>query len=168
MRNISAGLILFRRNNRGVEVLLAHPGGPFWKNRDEGAWTIPKGLLEPGEETLEGAKREFREETGLEPNGPYIELGSIRQKAGKVVHAWAMEGDADVSTLKSNIARLEWPRGSGRFINYPEVDRCDWFTPDEARRVMIQAQAELVTRLEQLLLGDGVGSRKATAAADGT
>jgi predicted NUDIX family NTP pyrophosphohydrolase len=149
--NVSAGILLFRQGKEGLEVFLGHPGGPFWRNRDDGAWTIPKGILEPGEEPFRCAVREFREETGIELSGPYVELGSIRQKAGKVVHAWAVEGDADEASITSNQARLEWPRGSGRWITYPEVDRCGWFSPEEARRKLIPAQAELVERLERLL-----------------
>jgi predicted NUDIX family NTP pyrophosphohydrolase len=150
----SAGLLLYRRVGTGIELFLARPGGPFWRNREEGVWTIPKGLVEAGEEPLAAAVREFREETGIEPVEPFLELGSIRQKAGKVVHAWAWEGDADASLAKSNLARVEWPRGSGRWITYPEVDRCAWYTPDEARRLLNPAQAELVGRLEGAL-GDG-------------
>lgn len=148
----SAGMLLFRRTaERGLEVLLAHPGGPFWKNRDAGAWTIPKGLVDEGESALDAARREFREETGIAPREPFLPLGEIRQKAGKRVHAWAWEGDADPATLTSNEMRTEWPRGSGRWITFPEVDRCAWFTPDDAREKMIAAQAEFVARLEALL-----------------
>lgn len=148
----SAGMVLFRRTEaRGLEVLLAHPGGPFWKNKDEGAWTIPKGLVDEGETPLAAAQREFREETGLQPREPFLPLGDIRQKAGKRVHAWAWEGDADPATVTSNVMRTEWPRGSGRMISFPEVDRCAWFTPAEARVKMNAAQAELIGRLEELL-----------------
>lgn len=148
----SAGMVLFRRTEaRGLEVFLAHPGGPFWKNKDEGAWTIPKGLVDEGETPLDGAQREFREETGIQPREPFLPLGDIRQKAGKRVHAWAWEGDADPATVTSNEMRTEWPRGSGRMIAFPEVDRCAWFPPAEARRKMNAAQAEFVYRLEALL-----------------
>jgi predicted NUDIX family NTP pyrophosphohydrolase len=150
----SAGLLLFRRKS-GLEVFLAHPGGPFWRNRDEGAWTIPKGLIDGGEERLEAAIREFREETGVEPSGPYLDLGFIRQKAGKLVHAWAWEGDVDPDTVRSNVARVEWPHGSGRWVSYPEVDRCGWFGPGEASRLLNPAQVELVARLlERLSKGE--------------
>ena len=148
---VSAGLILFRRNDRALEVFLAHPGGPFWKQRDDGAWTIPKGIVGPEEELLAAACREFQEETGIEPQAPYLALGSIRQKAGKVIHAWAWEGDADPAKARSNMTQSEWPRGSGRFITYPEVDRCDWFDAETAKRKMNAAQAELVDRLEETL-----------------
>ena len=146
----SAGLLLFRRS-AGLELFLAHPGGPFWQGRDTGAWTIPKGLTEPGEEPLAAACREFEEETGLKPVGPFIPLGSIRQKAGKVVHAWGWEGDADASVVRSNTMRTEWPRGSGRWLTFPEVDRCGWFTPTAARLKLNPAQAALVDRLEAAL-----------------
>jgi predicted NUDIX family NTP pyrophosphohydrolase len=147
----SAGLLLFRRTGDGLEVFLAHPGGPFWKNKDMGAWTIPKGLVDEGEELLDAARREFREETGLEPSGPFLPLGDVRQKAGKRVHAWAWEGDLDPAAVTSNEMRTEWPRGSGRWLTFPEVDRCAWFGPDEARARLNPAQAELVGRLEALL-----------------
>jgi predicted NUDIX family NTP pyrophosphohydrolase len=148
---VSAGLLLFRRGVQGLEVLLAHPGGPFWRDRDTGAWTIPKGIVDEGEELLEAARREFEEETGIRPAGPFLPLGSVRQKAGKVVHAWAWEGDADARAIVSNMARIEWPPGSGRWVSYPEVDRCAWFEPDVARRRINPAQAELIGRLEQAL-----------------
>jgi predicted NUDIX family NTP pyrophosphohydrolase len=149
----SAGMVLFRRTASGIEVFLAHPGGPFWKNKDEGAWTIPKGLVDEGETPLAAAQREFREETGIQPREPFLPLGDIRQKAGKRVHAWAWEGDADPATVTSNEMCTEWPRGSGRMITFPEVDRCAWFPPDEARRKMNAAQAEFIGRLEALLEG---------------
>jgi predicted NUDIX family NTP pyrophosphohydrolase len=147
----SAGLLLFRRGAHGLEVFLAHPGGPFWKRRDTGAWTIPKGLTEEGEEPLAAACREFEEETGLAPRGPFIHLGSIRQKAGKVVHAWAWEGDADPAAVTSNSMRAEWPRGSGRWLTFPEVDRCSWYDPRVAREKINPAQAAFIDRLESAL-----------------
>jgi len=149
--SISAGLLLFRRANSRLEVFLAHPGGPFWARRDEGAWTIPKGGVEAGENPLDAARREFQEETGITPAGEFVPLGSIRQRAGKIVHAWAWEGDADASTVTSNTTQTEWPRGSGRRITYPEIDRCAWFSPDEARKRMNAAQSEFIGRLEELL-----------------
>jgi predicted NUDIX family NTP pyrophosphohydrolase len=148
---VSAGLLLFRRGAQGLEVLLAHPGGPFWRDRDAGAWTIPKGIVDEGEDLLDAARREFQEETGITPGGPFIPLASIRQKAGKVVHAWAWEGDADASAIVSNTAEVEWPPGSGRWVTYPEVDRCAWCNPDSARRRINSAQAELIDRLEAAL-----------------
>jgi predicted NUDIX family NTP pyrophosphohydrolase len=155
--NVSAGLVLFRRAAQGLEVLLAHPGGPFWRDRDAGAWTIPKGIVDEGEDLLDAARREFQEETGIAPTGPFIPLGSIRQKAGKVVHAWAWEGDADASAIVSNTARVEWPPGSGRWVTYPEVDRCAWCDPDSARRRINAAQSELIDRLEARLRGGETG-----------
>ncbi|HET7422107.1 MAG TPA: NUDIX domain-containing protein [Gemmatimonadales bacterium] len=148
---VSAGILLFRRRQGAVEVLLAHPGGPFWRGRDAGAWTIPKGLVAPGEALLDAARRELHEETGLAPEGPFLPLGSIRQKAGKTVHAWACEGDADPATVTSNTTTIEWPRGSGRRITYPEVDRCAWFAIDAARAKLNPAQSELLGRLEMAL-----------------
>ncbi|MEP6687360.1 MAG: NUDIX domain-containing protein [Gemmatimonadales bacterium] len=148
--NLSAGLLLFRRG-APLELFLAHPGGPFWRDRDVGAWTIPKGIVNEGEELLAAACREFEEETGLSPREPFLPLGSVRQKAGKIVHAWAWEGDAAPAEVTSNSARTEWPPGSGRWITYPEVDRCAWFDPATARVKMNPAQAELIGRLEDLL-----------------
>lgn len=143
----SAGLLLFRRRDGSTEVLLAHPGGPFWASRDAGAWTIPKGVVDEGEDFLDAARREFREETGIEPVGPFVSLGSIRQKAGKPVHAWAWEGDADASAVSSNDTRVEWPRGSGNWLTFPEVDRCEWFDIETARQKINPAQAEFLDRL---------------------
>ena len=147
MTKTSAGLLLFRRGPHGLEVFLAHPGGPFWKNREAGAWTIPKGAVNEGESLLDAACREFREETGIEPVPPFIPLGSIRQKSGKVVHAWAWEGNTDPACITSNTAQTEWPRGSGRIVTFPEIDRCAWLLPDIARARINEAQAELIDRL---------------------
>ena len=155
---VSAGLLLYRQSQNGLEVFLAHPGGPFWKDRDAGAWTIPKGVLDPDEDPLHAARREFREETGIEPEGPFIPLGSIRQKAGKTIHAWAWRGDADAEATTSNEMRTEWPRGSGRWITFPEVDRCAWFDGAAARERINPAQAELIDRLEAHLRGAESGA----------
>jgi predicted NUDIX family NTP pyrophosphohydrolase len=152
--NVSAGLLLFRCPHSGLEVFLAHPGGPFWETRDLGAWTVPKGLVEYGEDPLVAAIREFEEETGIRPEGPFLPLGSIRQKAGKLVHAWAWEGEADPRRVRSNLMRTEWPRGSGRWITFPEVDRCEWFEANSARRKINPAQSELIDRLEASLSRD--------------
>jgi predicted NUDIX family NTP pyrophosphohydrolase len=149
--NVSAGLLLFRRTSGDVEVFLAHPGGPFWRGRDEGAWTIPKGVVGPEEPLIDAALREFEEETSLRPQPPFLPLGEIRQKAGKRVHAWAWEGDADPTKVASNEMRAEHPRGSGRFITFPEVDRCAWFSPEEARTKLNAAQAAFVDRLLEVL-----------------
>ena len=156
-QNASAGLLLFRRSGAGLEVFLAHPGGPFWRDRDLGAWTVPKGVLEEGEDPLAAAVREFEEETETRPEGPFLPLGSVRQKAGKLVYAWAWEGDADSGRTKSNTMRAEWPRGSGRWLTFPEVDRCEWFDARTARRKINPAQAELIDRLEATLSGDAWG-----------
>jgi predicted NUDIX family NTP pyrophosphohydrolase len=160
--NLSAGLLLFRRGagSTALEFFLAHPGGPFWANREDGAWTIPKGGVEAGEAILDAARREFQEETGITPGGPFIDLGSIRQRAGKIVHAWAFEGDADPDTIVSNSMTTEWPRGSGRMITFPEVDRCGWFDSAAARGRINAAQGELLTRLEQTLAGGDGSGRK--------
>jgi predicted NUDIX family NTP pyrophosphohydrolase len=155
--SVSAGLLLYRRANGSLEVFLAHPGGPFWSNRDDGAWTIPKGVVAEGEALLDGARREFEEETGIPPQAPFVPLGSIRQKAGKTVHAWAWEGDADPTKVTSNTSRVEWPRNSGKWIVYPEVDRCGWFDLATARTKLNPAQAELLDRLEATLSGSESG-----------
>jgi predicted NUDIX family NTP pyrophosphohydrolase len=146
--SISAGLLLFRRAGTGLEVFLAHPGGPFWKNKDAGAWTIPKGLVDENEDLLDAARREFLEETAIEPVGPFHELGTVRQKAGKLIHAWAWEGDADPALVRSNTFSMEFPRGSGRMIEVPEVDRCEWFSLSVAREKVNPAQAEFLDRLQ--------------------
>jgi predicted NUDIX family NTP pyrophosphohydrolase len=149
--NVSAGLLLYRRMNGTLEVFLAHPGGPFWAKRDLGAWTIPKGTINHGEQLLETARREFQEETGIIPSEPFIPLGSVRQRAGKTVHAWAWEGDADERAVTSNTMRCEWPRGSGQYVVVPEIDRCEWFDPITARAKINPAQAEFIDRLEAAL-----------------
>ncbi len=141
---ISAGLILFRRRPSGPEVLLVHLGGPFWARKDLGAWSLPKGEVAPGEDLLAAARREFREETGLEPVGEPFALGHVKQRGGKLVHAWALEGDFDPQTLTSSMFAVEWPRGSGRIHHYPEVDRAEWFSLDEARRRILPAQVPLL------------------------
>lgn len=143
----SAGLLLFRRTRGVLEVLLAHPGGPWWNGKHEGAWSLPKGGIDPGEDPLQTAQREFIEETGFAPVAPYIPLGSITQRGGKIVHAWAFEGDCEPSRLSSAMTTIEWPPRSGRRIDVPEVDRVDFFELDEARRAINIAQAELLDRL---------------------
>jgi predicted NUDIX family NTP pyrophosphohydrolase len=149
---VSAGLLLYRRTGNELQVLLAHPGGPFWVHRDAGAWSLPKGLVAEGEELLAAACREFEEETGVHPTGPFLSLGSVRQKAGKLIYAWAWEGDADPAHFTSNPMRIEWPRGSGRWLRFPEVDRCAWFDPQTAREKLNPAQAAFIDRLEAELL----------------
>jgi predicted NUDIX family NTP pyrophosphohydrolase len=147
MRKQSAGLLLFRRAGGALELLLAHPGGPFWQARHEGAWTIPKGGIHPGEDALDCAIREFKEETGFEPAPPYIPLGRITQRSGKIVYAWAFEGDCDPAALVSMETSTEWPPGTGRRIVIPEVDRVAFFSVDDARIALNPAQVELVSRL---------------------
>ncbi len=145
----SAGLLLYRRRPRGLEVLLVHPGGPFWARKDEGAWSIPKGLYEPGEDPLAAARREFAEETGAEPPmGKTVALGAFRQpSSGKLVEAWAVEGDFDPAALKSNTFTMEWPRRSGRMLEVPEVDRAGWFTLDEAACKLNKGQRPILEAL---------------------
>lgn len=158
---VSAGILLYRRRDGRLEVLLAHPGGPFWAKRDEGAWTCPKGLVDAGEDMLVAARREFAEETGCAPDGPFLPLGSVRLKSGKTVHVWACEGDLDPATSVSNSIAIEWPPGSGRRLDVPEVDRVAWFTSPAARIKLNPAQAAFVDRLEeQLARIDPTGPQK--------
>lgn len=150
MAKQSAGLLLFRQKPHGsqLEVLLVHPGGPFWRNKDEGAWTIPKGEFADDEDPLAAAKREFQEETGGDaPIGDYIPLKPVKQSSGKIVHAWAIEGDFDPAGLQSNQFLREWPPRSGRIQEFPEVDRADWFTPDTAKRKILAGQSPLIDQL---------------------
>jgi predicted NUDIX family NTP pyrophosphohydrolase len=151
----SAGILLFRRSSSSIEVLLGHPGGPFWSRRDEGAWSVPKGLCEPGEELLAAARRELREETGLdlgsEPDAAFLPLDTVRLQSGKVVHAWALERDCEAATLRSNEIEVEWPPRSGRRVRVPEIDRFEFFGPEEARRKIAPAQLPFLDRLREAL-----------------
>lgn len=150
----SAGILLYRRTDEGPQVLLVHPGGPFWAKRDLGAWSIPKGQIEPGEEPRTCAIRELAEELGPAPAlGPadLVELGTIRQRAGKVVEAWAAEGEFDPEALDSNTFSLEWPPRSGRQSEFPEVDRAEWLGLEQAREKILPAQAEFLDRLLERL-----------------
>ncbi|MDQ2678783.1 MAG: NUDIX domain-containing protein [Actinomycetota bacterium] len=151
----SAGLLLFRRTgDAGVEVLVVHPGGPFWARKDLGAWSLPKGEYDDDEDPGVCARREFAEELGTAPpDGELFDLGEVRLKSGKVVVAWAVEGDLDVDTVVSNVFETEWPPRSGRRQEFPEVDRAEWFPLDEARQRLNPAQAAFVDRLEALLAG---------------
>jgi predicted NUDIX family NTP pyrophosphohydrolase len=149
---LSAGILLYRRRP-GLEVLLVHPGGPFWRNKEEGAWMMPKGMVEPGEELEEAALREFEEELGARPPGALRPLGRIRQKGGKWVEPFALEGDFDCSELVSNNYSMEWPPRSGQFQSFPEVDRAAWFALDEARVRMLPSQLPILDALERLLAG---------------
>jgi predicted NUDIX family NTP pyrophosphohydrolase len=147
----SAGILLYRRRSGRVEVLLAHPGGPFWVRRDDGAWTIPKGLIDAGETPEAAARREFCEELGAEATGALVPLGSVRQRGGKHVEAFALEGDFDVAALRSNTFETEWPPRSGQMNTYPEVDRAAWMDLAAARIKLLEAQRPLLDRLEALL-----------------
>ncbi|MCE5277114.1 MAG: NUDIX domain-containing protein [Planctomycetaceae bacterium] len=153
MPRTSAGLIMFRLCGRDAEVLLVHPGGPLWKNRDVGGWSIPKGHVEPGEDFLAAAHREFTEETGLVAKGPFIPLSAVRERSGKMVHAWAFEGDCDVSTVVSNTFTMEWPPRSGKFAKFPEIDRAAFFTLEEAREKLHAGLDELIDQIEKKILG---------------
>ena len=144
----SAGILLYRRNNN-LEVFLVHPGGPFWKNKDAGSWTIPKGEFTSEEPALDAAIREFREETGSILKGPFQPLSPIRQKGGKRVYAWATIGDLDPSAIVSNTFEIEWPRNSGRMTSFPEVDKAGWFSLDAARAMINPAQIGFLQELEE-------------------
>jgi predicted NUDIX family NTP pyrophosphohydrolase len=147
MPRISAGLLLYRRQGPALEVLLVHPGGPFWRNKDLGAWSIPKGEAEPGEDLLGVARRELREEVGVDVDGTFLPLSPVRQAGGKVVHAWAVEADVDANAIVSNTYQMEWPPRSGRQQRFPEVDRAAWFDVAEARRRILSGQVPLIDEL---------------------
>jgi predicted NUDIX family NTP pyrophosphohydrolase len=141
---------MFRRASAGLEVLLVHPGGPYWARKDLGAWSIPKGEYDEAEDALAAAQREFFEETGWTASPPFLQLGAVRQRSGKVVTAWAFEGDADPATLVSNTFSMPWPRG-GPMREFPEADRAAWFAPAEARKKILESQVTLIDRLESAL-----------------
>ena len=149
----SAGLLVFRSTEDVTEVLLVHPGGPFYENKNDGAWSIPKGEYKDTEDMLEAACREFSEETGMSIEGSFISLGNIKQKSGKTVHAWAVGGDIDVARLRSNTFTMEWPPRSGSMHEYPEVNKAEWFTMDAAKEKILPEQAEFLVRLEKILKG---------------
>jgi predicted NUDIX family NTP pyrophosphohydrolase len=152
---ISAGLLLYRRSGGSVEVLLVHPGGPFWRHKDAGAWTIPKGEVGPVEALLDAARREFQEETGFAVDAPAAPLGHVRLTSGKIIHGFAVEGDLDASQVRSNTFEMEWPRGSGQRRTYPEVDRAAWFGLAEAARRILPAQGPFLDALNRLLSESG-------------
>ena len=154
MPTISAGMLMYRIRAGSPEVFLVHPGGPWWRNKDAGAWTIPKGQIEGGEEPLGAARREFLEETGLQPAEPFHELGGVRQKAGKLVYAWAFEGDCDPAACTSNTFEMEWPVRSGKWVSFPEIDRAEFFSPEEARKKINPAQRVFLDRLTAMVAGD--------------
>ena len=158
MKKLSAGLLLFRRTSGRIEVMLVHPGGPFFAKKDEGAWSIPKGLCGPDEDPLVAARRELQEETCIVARGELIPLGELRQPSGKVVIAWAVEQDADIACVKSNTFELEWPPRSGKIQKFPEVDRAGWFSLDEARLKIMKGQTEFLDRL-LLLQAPGLHDR---------
>ena len=151
LKSQSAGLLLFRRQDDATQVLLGHPGGPFWNSRDQGAWTVPKGLIAPGESPRTTAQREFAEETGHHPDGDFMSLGSARQPGGKLVHVWAVRGDWDPGELQSNTFEMEWPPRSGRRRSFPEIDRAAWFGIAEARVKILKGQAVFIDRLTKIL-----------------
>ena len=155
MAKVSAGLLLRRGAGKALEVLLVHPGGPYWARRDDGVWSVPKGEVEPGDDPLGTAAREFAEELGSEP--PDLAgaepLGDVRQSGGKLVTVWTLEGDLDVSEVRSNTFSMEWPPRSGRTAEFPEVDRADWFTLEAARTKLLSGQVALLDRLAELVAG---------------
>jgi predicted NUDIX family NTP pyrophosphohydrolase len=148
----TAGILLYRIRNGDLEVFLVHPGGPFWMKKDDGAWSIPKGETEEGEDLLRAAKREFHEETGFSLDGNFIALTPLKQRGGKIVHAWAVEGDVDAESSKSNLFSMEWPPRSGRRAEFPEVDRAAWFTLEAAKGKILQGQAEFLEELRRLVI----------------
>ncbi|MGO8752347.1 MAG: NUDIX domain-containing protein [Thermoguttaceae bacterium] len=147
MPRLSAGLLMFRIRDRAIQVLLAHPGGPFFRNKDDGAWSIPKGEPEGNEDLLVTAQREFEEETGVKPSGPFMPLKPVQQKGGKVVHAWAFEGDCDPKAIHSNTFTIEWPPKSGRQMEFPEIDRAEFFDLATARKKIKAGQEALLDEL---------------------
>jgi predicted NUDIX family NTP pyrophosphohydrolase len=152
MKKFSAGILVFRRRGKSIEVLLAHPGGPLWAKKDEGAWSIIKGEYDEQEAAFDAAKREFKEETSHDaPEGEYLEIGAIKSKAGKTITAWAVEADFDAETIKSNTFEMEWPPRSGNKQKFPENDRAEWFTLDEATGKINKSQTEFIGRLADLL-----------------
>jgi len=153
MQKTSAGILLYRYKEGALQVLLVHPGGPFWAAKDLGAWSVPKGLIDPGEDALEAALREFREETGFIARDHFIQLTPVRMKSGKVVKVWAVEGDCEPSAIKSNAFSMEWPPGSGKQKEFPEVDLAAWFDVDQARKKINQGQVGLLDELQILLSG---------------
>lgn len=147
----SAGILFYRLTDGFTEVLLVHPGGPFWVNKDIGAWSVPKGEFEPGEEPLAAAIREVKEELGIEVSGDFLELAPAKQKSGKIIYTWALQRDVDVSNITSNTFELEWPPKSGKMIQVPEVDRAGWFNMQEARDKIIPGQVPVLESLADKL-----------------
>ena len=154
-RKLTAGILLYRVRGGELEVFLVHPGGPFWAKKDDGAWSIPKGEVDEGDDLLATAKREFLEETGSPIDGEFHPLPPQKQKSGKVVHAWAVKGEIDANTVKSNTFSMEWPRRSGITREFPEVDRGEWFNIPTARQKLMPGQLRLLDELQALQTGDG-------------
>jgi len=150
MGKTSAGLVMYRTGRGGLEVLLVHPGGPFWAKKDARAWFIPKGEVNPGEDQLVAARREFEEETSLKPDGRFLPLGAVKNKSGKTIVAWAFQGDCDPGAIQSNTFAMEWPPKSGKRRDFPEVDRAAFFTIEQAKEMIHPSEAELLTRLQQI------------------
>jgi predicted NUDIX family NTP pyrophosphohydrolase len=155
-RKQAAGLLLFRRVVGSLEVLLVHPGGPLWARKDDAAWSIPKGEVEPDEDALAAARREVEEETGARPSGTFIALSPVRQTGGKIVHVWAIESDFDPASLESNLFEMEWPPKSGNRRSFPEVDRAAWFDLETAGRKILPSQAVVLQHLQERLTETGV------------
>ena len=155
----SGGILLFKYVDGGLRVMLVHPGGPFWAKKDEGAWSIPKGILEETEGALRAARREFKEETGFDVDGQFIELGQLKQPGGKIVHAWALENELDVKDIRSNTFTLEWPKNSGNVKEYPEIDKAEWFDVNQAKKKILKGQAEFIDRLIEKLANHGRDAR---------
>jgi predicted NUDIX family NTP pyrophosphohydrolase len=151
MAKQSAGLLLYRFREGALEVFLVHPGGPFWAKKDLGVWSIPKGEMDEGEELLDAARREFEEETGFRPEGSFRELTPVRQRSGKIVHAWVVEGNCDPTAIRSNTITIEWPPRSGRQLEIPEVDRGGWFAIDNAEEKILEGQRGLLDELRGLI-----------------
>jgi predicted NUDIX family NTP pyrophosphohydrolase len=151
MAKTSAGILLYRNANSRLEVFLVHPGGPFWAHKDTGAWSIPKGEFEADEQPLAAAKREFTEETGYEVNGEFVELTPVKQSSVKTVYAWAVQGNVDASAIRSNTFSLQWPPKSGRYEEFPEVDRAQWFDMPTAKQKIVAGQVGLLEQLEVLV-----------------
>ncbi len=146
----SAGLLMYRRRNN-IEILLVHPGGPFWAGKDEGSWSLPKGLVNPGEDELLAAIREFEEETGFPAEGEFLALSPLRQPSGKVILAWAFEGDCDAADMKSNLFTMEWPPRSGKIAEFPEADRAGWFDLESAKAKITKGQRGFIEEFERLM-----------------
>ncbi len=148
----SAGILLYRMTENGLEVFLVHPGGPYWQKKDDGAWSVPKGEFEAGEDSLEAAKREFKEETGFDITGDFIELSPLKQPSGKVVYAWAVEGNIDAKSIRSNMFSMEWPPRSGREQEFPEVDKGGWFTVAQAQNKLLPGQRGFLAQLKKIIV----------------